>query len=60
MIKLDLLGDKDGVCNINRYGVWSVKFDLESMDDLPDVDSDDEDSDSNDDLETGDIWIILN
>lgn len=45
MIKVDLLGDDDGVCNINRNGVWSVKFDLESMDDLPDVDSEDDSDD---------------
>jgi len=51
MIKLDLFGDNDGVCNINRHGVWSVDFDLESMDDLPDND-DNDDIDSNDDLDT--------
>jgi len=45
MINVDLLGDDDGVCNINRNGVWSVKFDLESMDDLPDVDSEDDSDD---------------
>jgi len=45
MIKVDLLGDDDGVCNINRNGIWSVNFDLESMDDLPDVDSEDDSDD---------------
>ena len=29
--KIDLFGENDGVCNINRYGVWSVDFDLDSL-----------------------------
>lgn len=31
LMKLDLFGKNDGVCNINRFGVWSVDFDLDSM-----------------------------
>ena len=28
-IKLDLYGEGDGVCNINRYGVWTVDFNID-------------------------------
>ena len=51
MIKLDLFGDNDGVCNINRHGVWSVDFDLKSMDTLRNLDSVDDSDDDSDDEE---------
>ena len=33
MMKVDLFGDNDGVCNINRWGVFSVDPDLDSFSD---------------------------
>jgi len=36
LMKVDLFGENDGVCNINRYGVWSVEPDLNSIEDVSD------------------------
>lgn len=33
LMKVDLFGDNDGVCNINRYGVFSVDPDLTTFTD---------------------------
>jgi len=54
MIKLDLFGDNDGVCNINKLGVWSVDFDLDSIDTLPD--NDDINSDDDQDIMKNDLY----
>jgi len=30
-IKIDLFGKDDGVCNINKFGVWTVDFDHDTI-----------------------------